>query len=789
MKKKLIMEKLRNKNYIRLWICFHLFVILFFLIRLIFSHGQFGIDSDFFNITPRNMDSAPISKADEKLTSTTGNNVFILVENPSFEKARDAAEKVYDQLKTSDNFLSVSLFNDISTYSDVTDFIFKYRWNLLDEDFIALINSDGGPESFSNVALSKVFSPFTLTSLDRLEEDPFMLGETNLTNYLMSLKDSGTAMSVKDNVLASFNDGKWYIMIRGVLSKKGNVMASTKNGVNEIFDVCLPLEDGETKFIFSGTPYHSNESSLAASKEIKLISIVSLVFVLLMLIFIFRSPIPILCSVLSIGLSAGIAFLTTMAVFNKVMLLTLVFGTSLIGSSIDYSLHFFTHWAGNPNLKFSGDIKKHLLSGLTMAILSTGLCYAILLFAPFQLLKQISLFSLTGLLSSFLTTISIYPLLPLPSGERKLKISYLYSIPKRNSKRRIVAPVFVATVFIASILILIIQKNNVGIENDISRLYTMNGRLLDNEIQASKIIQYSPTGWFIVSGDSENDVLSNEETFRNLFETETHRKGGYLSTTLFVPSIEKQKRSREACKRLLAISEQQYISLGLSPEYAKELLNEFELSENDFISFENENIPQYLTDSISSVHLGKINDKYYTVIMPNMTADEHFFYSLADKDDNIHFVSKRSDISNSLDRLTKMVLLFFAIAYVIMFFVLRIFYSWKQSLKIISIPVLITLVTAAVFALTKTKLEFFSVTGLILVFGLGLDYIIYMIENEKNTTDSRLEPFATTLSFLTTLISFGALAVSSFRPVHLIGLAISIGLTTAYVCSKCLSKK
>ena len=97
--------------------------------------------------------------------------------------------------------------------------------------------------------------------------------------------------------------------------------------------------------------------------------------------------------------------------------------------------------------------------------------------------------------------------------------------------------------------------------------------------------------------------------------------------------------------------------------------------------------------------------------------------------------------------------------------------------------IILILVAAAVFAVFKIDLEFFSVTGLILVFGLGLDYIIYMMENEKGhheEKDKTLEPFAIMLSFITTVVSFGALALSSFVPVHLIGLVIFIGLTTAY---------
>ena len=144
-----------------------------------------------------------------------------------------------------------------------------------------------------------------------------------------------------------------------------------------------------------------------------------------------------------------------------------------------------------------------------------------------------------------------------------------------------------------------------------------------------------------------------------------------------------------------------------------------------------------------------------------------------------------NDISRDLDKLTKMILVFFAVAYVVIYIILRFFYKTKQALKIISIPVLIMIVVTCVFAIAKIHLEFFSIVGMILVLGLGLDYIIYMMENEKHKgkEDSILEPYAIMLSFVTTVISFGALALSSFKPVHLIGLSIFTGLITAYLSS------
>ena len=214
------------------------------------------------------------------------------------------------------------------------------------------------------------------------------------------------------------------------------------------------------------------------------------------------------------------------------------------------------------------------------------------------------------------------------------------------------------------------------------------------------------------------------------------------------------------------------------------LMNDYEVTKNQYVSFENGNVPQFIESAISSAWLGKVDGKYFTVLLPTQVTDYALYRALADADENVYFISKSQDISVDLDNLTKMILKFFIVAYILMFIMLRFFYSWKQALKIISVPLLIILVVVAVFALANINMEFFSVTGLILVFGLGLDYIIYMMENEKKVSEnSVLEPFATMVSFVTTIISFGALALSSFKPVHLIGLSIFIGLATAYVSS------
>ena len=781
-------NNLSQKKLLVTWILYHSAVALFFLISLLIFRGKIGIDSDLFNMVPKSISMASVKKADDKMMSVTSQNVFVLVADEDFDKAKGVAEAVYAELKDSRNFESISLYNDVSAMGEITDFLYKYRSYLIDEETAdKILNDQDAAEDFAMEALSKAYGGFTMLPLDDIDTDPFLLTEYHLQNYLTSLQNAGTAMSVKDGVLASKFEDKWYIMIRGVLSPAGSKLASKNNAITEIYKACDKFP--EATFVFSGTPFHSHESSNSASREISIIATVSMLAVIILLIFIFRSVRPLVYSVGSIMISLGVAVLATLAVFHKMHVITLVFGTSLIGSCIDYSLHFFTHWAANKELKSSVEIRNHIFSGLLMAIISTGICFAILLLAPFTILKQMSFFCLTGLISSFLTTIAIYPYIKLPEERGNVRFTGAFTKLIYRMQQKWVGRLVIILLFAFSIISIAVFHKNVRVKNNLLTLYDMKGRLLQDEITASQVIQYSPGGWFIVGGETEEQALENEEKLRRKFEEMTGGQVGYVSTSSFVPSMAVQKKSRMAYRKLMELAKEQLINLGFDEEEA-ELLAKSEYKtmppdfslDTDYVSFENGNVPDFIESAISSVWLGKVDGKYFTVLLPTKVTDYTNYRSLAEQDDNVYFISKSQDISADLDSLTKMILKFFVVAYILMFIMLRFFYSWKQALKIISVPLLIILVVVAVFAAGKIDMEFFSVTGLILVFGLGLDYIIYMMENEKKN-NSILEPFATMVSFVTTIISFGALALSSFKPVHLIGLSISIGLATAYISS------
>jgi predicted exporter len=169
---------------------------------------------------------------------------------------------------------------------------------------------------------------------------------------------------------------------------------------------------------------------------------------------------------------------------------------------------------------------------------------------------------------------------------------------------------------------------------------------------------------------------------------------------------------------------------------------------------------------------------------------------MAENFEGVYFVNKAKDIGTELDRLTGTMLLLFLGAYILIAILVWILYPKTKAARICIIPIFLVLAAVTVLSCLDIALSFFPVVGLVLVFGLGLDYVFYITEDETREGKPQTEgsipsspaavPGALTmaaifLSFATTALSFGALALSSFVPVHIFGIAVFSGLSAAFI--------
>lgn len=134
----------------------------------------------------------------------------------------------------------------------------------------------------------------------------------------------------------------------------------------------------------TGAPFHAAIASERSKGEVNVLSAVSLAFVVLfgwMLVRSFRF-VPLLIAVQTAAFCVAAAAL--FAVFGKPHLVTFVFGTSLIGLSVDYVYH-------------SMAAKRSISRPLTLSFLSTAACFLPLMISDVGVMNQMALFTVAGL--------------------------------------------------------------------------------------------------------------------------------------------------------------------------------------------------------------------------------------------------------------------------------------------------------------------------------------------------------------------------------------------------------
>ena len=777
--------------FLKLWFIIHIGFPVLLGLSLFFA-PPLRLSTQLLDLFPqRNM--SKIAQADNVLEERNGRETVILFASSDFEKAKNTAISFYNEFKNTSGVDSASLFFDSHAISDILEYFYKSRFVIAGKNTFELLES-GDAGEIAMDALASVFGAFNYIPLDNIDKDPFLLTERRMNEFLSSSLLASGNLGIKDDVLSVQIDGIWYVILRMTLSPHAvSVTNIADNIIGELYSAKALINETEPELelYFSGIPFHSYESASSAQKEIAILCTISLVFILLLFIFIFRSPIPIIFSILDVLISLVMATTVVFLFFREIHVFTFIFGTTLIGICIDYSIHFFISWKGNTEVKNGNEIRSSISKSLIVCFVSSTLCFLSILFTPFPIFKQFSVFTMVGLISSFLTAYCIYPLIKVPDESKRnllLRLKFLDKI-KKSKKLFFIHPVFriilASVLAVTIIVILFLNPHGLKIKTDLSSLYTMSPFLEKSEKQAAIVLDHGSSPWyFIVSGSSAEETLKNEEQLALLLEKEILKGNlnSFIGTSMFVPSLENQKNTYKAMGSLLPLSGIQYENLGFPPGYENIYYEEYS---NGEVYYSPEDVRFWA--EVSNLWIGEINGYYYSCVFPFHAKDLSVFKSIADEYDFVYLINKEEDINRDLDFLTKIIVMLFFAAYIIIAIIIFIVYPLRKSIIICITPALGILAALAVLAVKNIPLGFLPISALILVFGLGTDFNIF-ISGSKNDKEKILVRFAVFLSFITSGLSFGILTFSSFAPVNILGFTVAVGLAAAFVFTMLLQK-
>jgi predicted exporter len=766
-----------------LWLFFHGGLALALALSLFFEK-PLKINTNLFDILPSAQHLKAVELTEKVVGNRNGRQISILVGNPDFLQAKEDAERVNQAFIDTSLFETLFFKVDENAIDQIINYFYAYRYSLLDPDTYTLLQQ-GAVGEIAEDALAAAFAPFTLVPLDRIALDPFLLTEREIRYFLNSLLATGGGLSLRDEVLAAEYKGMWYVLLQGILTERSVSLANMDSGVEKIYAFCAKFsqENPNTRFVYTGFPFHNFESSSNAQQEISRISIITALIIMALFWRVFQSPLPALISATAAGISILFAAGTTLLWFREIHLLTFVFGTTLTGTCVDYSIHYFCHRKGNPEYS-GGAVRSVIMHGVTMSFASTALCFVVIFFAPFSILRQFSLFSIAGLFSSFLSVLCIYPLCK-PDRVPCVKKTAPPTILSRRCKI-----IILSCVLATAIATLFYNRRNIRIENNLTNLYTMSDTLRESENIAAKVLNRVPVGgYFIISGATPEETLCREEQLRERLDNAAGQSVilSYAAASLFIPSLKTQRAHSEAAEALLLVAPAQYAALGFPPDAAHRFTEDFSTARNLKV-VPDSRLPAYLERLTDRLWLGNLSgatdDLYYSCVIPLHSQEEVRFRRIAEELEGVFFTHKTKDMSVLLDELTAVMLNMFATAYLLLCLVMRFFYPLRDTVRICAIPLITACITVATLSILGISLGFFSAVGMILVFGLGLDYMFYLVES--NISGDSAEKRAVTqtaigLSFITTALSFGALGLSAFMPVRIFGLTVLTGLTGAFI--------
>ncbi|MCL1915776.1 MAG: MMPL family transporter [Desulfovibrionaceae bacterium] len=740
-----------------------------------FFYGPFRIQADLAELLPQpsrvGRSGNELAAVEKAWTLRDAGDLRILAGHPDLAVAKKKVSGIRDRLAASGVFQRLDL--EIQPLEGLLVHLHHYRYLLLGPEERALLEA-GRAGNLAAEALALAFGPISLPGLEYLEDDPFLLTQRAMRGLLSSGLQSGL-LSLQEGVLAGRLEGKWYVQLQGSLAPEAASLSGA-GVLAEIRTFCAGLEsdDSELTVVYSGPPFHSQAAAAAAEREVSLISVVSLGLIALLFLLIYRSLLPILATLAMIACSILAAAGAVLAFFHEIHLLTFVFGTTLIGISIDYSIHHFAHQREGAGLEERAGARRAML----LCLLSSEICFIAVFFAPFSILKQFALFTAVGLLSSFLSVNCLFPCLPSGPADLGGRVRRLLSrLPGSVSRRKIAL-----LLILPALLCLAAQWEGLRVENRLDQLYHMPADLLESERLASRLAG-SPGmgGYFILSGRDREELLEKEETLAGL-------AGGGLAGALLTPSLRSQRDSRAAAERLLPLAGEQYAHLGFPPEKAVGLQEDFAKAAGVFLSPDQP--PEFLRPLLDKLYFGQAaSGRHYSRLLP-LSRDEDFLRALAADMEGVFFVHRAKDSSLALDSLSRIMLRLFAVAGVLALLLILKVYARQAASRLCAALLLLALYALALLSvLGGLPLSFFSVVGLALIFGLGLDYLLHLEEGGAglNPEGRQAALLAVTLSYCTTALSFGVLALTSFPPVRIFGLTVLAGVSAAFLVALLLN--
>lgn len=569
---------------------------------------------------------------------------------------------------------------------------------------------------FADVAADALAQLYGLMpSLFSVKEDPFLLA----TGYAQALQlRLAEGWTLKDGFPSCVRDGRAYLLVTADLSSASPSHIASFLDWAEAFNGSA--QSRGQRIWCSGPPFHAARTSQRAKREINILSILSIAAVLGFGWMLFRSLRFVPALLMALVAATLFAAAALFAAFPRPHVLTFVFGTSLIGLSVDYVYH--ARAAGGA---------RHVARPLSFALLTTVAAFAPLLFAAADVLRQMAVFTIAGL-----TAVWVWAML------------FQRDVPHAPMFTAAMAPARRGTAWMLALLALAVPGlMRIRVVHDPAAFYSPDAYLAMSEKTLAELNPGSAQRFVYVRGATLQEALEREEA------------AGVKGLSAVIPSLRRQRENAALIARLHAMEGASFTAkTGLAMPKAGDV------SDADLLD------PELVTDERLKGLVRAMRIKGGLVSPCPQGFKPHV--------PGVSVLEPRralSDLFASFTSATMRLLGTSALALTVLLFVL---FRWRAVR--LGLPVAAALfVTMGALGWLGVPLTFFTLLCIFVLAGLALDYAIFSLGDPSPATRRTVR-----FSFLTSFVGLGALGLTDFAVTRAMGITFAIGLAAAWLFAR-----
>ncbi len=531
---------------------------------------------------------------------------------------------------------------------------------------------------------------------------------------------------------------------------------------------------------------HTRDTTKA---DVTRLSILATLGAIGLLVFAYRSPLVLVLGILPVASGAMAAIAAVSLVFGFVHGITLGFGVTLIGESLDYAIYLFTQTADGDA---AADTLRRIWPTLRLGALTSIAGFAAMLFSDFTGFAQLGLFSIVGLLAAAAVTRFVLPqLLPRGFSAAALPLAGPALVLIRQQRR--LRPLLAVAV-LGAVAALLLHQGGMWDENlaDLSPIPAADAKL---DAVLRKDFGLGDIRYFAVLQAKQRQVaLQQSEALAAILHPLLANRalGGFDVPSEILPSQAMQAERRAAlpdAADLQAHLAAASAGLPFRPDTFAPFLQDAARTRAAALLQDSDLPPAFrlrldsmlAPDAGAWVAMAPLQD----VANPTAIAAALRAAGLPGAD----FVDLNAESGALLGRFQReAVTLAVTGGIAILLLLLAGLRSLRRTLAVAAPLAAAVLITFVLLTLGHARLSIFMVVGLLLIVAVGSNYCLFFERAEADAAIRERSIASIVLANLCTVCAYGLMSFSRMPVLHDIGLTVALGTFLSLICAAVLSR-